>query len=74
MLEEAWLLASRIRAATVLWSGKPGDVLPTNARDLAAIARLSGADGNAGPAAFEERYLRVTRQARSVFETRFYGL
>ncbi|MEW1964215.1 bifunctional [glutamine synthetase] adenylyltransferase/[glutamine synthetase]-adenylyl-L-tyrosine phosphorylase [Micrococcus sp. NPDC078436] len=74
VLEEAWLLASRIRAATVLWSGKPGDVLPTNARDLAAIARLSGADGNAGPAAFEERYLRVTRQARSVFETRFYGL
>lgn len=72
LLEEAWLLATRVRAALVLWTGKPSDVLPTNARDLDAIARLAGqADG--GPA-FEERYLRVTRHARQVFEQRFYGL
>lgn len=73
VLEEAWLLASRVRAAVLLWTGKPGDVLPTNARDLQAIASLSGAEVEGG-AAFEERYLRVTRLARQVFEARFYGM
>lgn len=72
VLEEAWLLASRIRAAVLLWTGKVGDVLPTNMRDLEAIARLSGV-GTAG-GELEERYLRVTRLARQVFEARFYGL
>ena len=41
-------------------------------RDLEAVARLSGV-GTAG-GELEERYLRVTRLARQVFETRFYGL
>ena len=72
VLEEAWLLASRIRAALLLWTGKASDVLPTNMRDLEAIARLSGV-GTAG-GELEERYLRVTRLARQVFEARFYGL
>nr|WP_276518648.1 bifunctional [glutamine synthetase] adenylyltransferase/[glutamine synthetase]-adenylyl-L-tyrosine phosphorylase [Micrococcus endophyticus] len=72
VLEEAWLLASRIRAAVLLWTGKVGDVLPTNMRDLEAIARLSGV-GTAG-GELEECYLRVTRLARQVFEARFYGL
>ena len=30
VLEEAWLLATRIRAALLLWTGKVSDVLPTN--------------------------------------------
>ena len=72
VLEEAWLLATRIRAALLLWTGKVSDVLPTNMRDLEAVARLSGV-GTAG-GELEERYLRVTRLARQVFETRFYGL
>ncbi|KWW42784.1 Glutamate-ammonia-ligase adenylyltransferase [Micrococcus luteus] len=72
VLEEAWLLATRIRAALLLWTGKVSDVLPTNMRDLEAVARLSGV-GTAG-GELEERYLRVTRLARRVFETRFYGL
>ncbi|UBH23709.1 bifunctional [glutamine synthetase] adenylyltransferase/[glutamine synthetase]-adenylyl-L-tyrosine phosphorylase [Micrococcus porci] len=73
LLEEAWLLATRVRSALVLWTGKGSDVLPTNARDLGALARLAG-DACGGGVAFEERYLRVTRQARQVFEQRFYGL
>nr|WP_221419545.1 bifunctional [glutamine synthetase] adenylyltransferase/[glutamine synthetase]-adenylyl-L-tyrosine phosphorylase [Micrococcus flavus] len=72
LLEEAWLLATRVRASLVLWTGKGSDVLPTNARDLGALARLAGENDHG--AAFEERYLRVTRQARQVFEHRFYGL
>ena len=72
VLEEAWLLATRIRAALLLWTGKVSDVLPTNMRDLEAVARLSGVGTTGGE--LEERYLRVTRLARQVFETRFYGL
>lgn len=72
VLEEAWLLGSRVRASLQLWTGKAGDVLPTNMRDLEAVARLSGV-GTAG-GELEERYLRVTRLARQVFEARFYGL
>ncbi|MDY6055543.1 bifunctional [glutamine synthetase] adenylyltransferase/[glutamine synthetase]-adenylyl-L-tyrosine phosphorylase [Micrococcus sp.] len=71
ILEEAWLLATRVRGALVLWTGRTADVLPTNARDLDAVAHLAGAAD--GPDV-EERYLRVTRQARQVFERRFYGL
>mgnify|MGYP002715679173 CR=1 FL=1 len=63
---------SRIRAALLLWTGKVSDVLPTNMRDLEAVARLSGVGTTGGE--LEERYLRVTRLARQVFETRFYGL
>ena len=72
LLEEAWLMATRVRASLVLWTGKASDVLPTNARDLGALAHLGGGDDDG--AAFGERYLRVTRQARQVFEQRFYGL
>ena len=56
----------------MLWTGKGSDVLPTNARDLGALAHLGGGDDDG--AAFGGRYLRVTRQARQVFEQRFYGL
>ena len=47
-------------------------MLPTNMRDLEAVARLSGVGTTGGE--LEERYLRVTRLARQEFETRFYGL
>ena len=72
-LETAWSLCSRIRAAGYLWSGKASDVLPSNSRDMAALARWC-----AGPettsAAFEEHVRRVMRRARQVFEKHFYGL
>ena len=57
ILLRAWRLASRIRSANVIWTGRASDVLPSSRRDLEAIARWCGyGQGNA--AALEEDYLR----------------
>jgi glutamate-ammonia-ligase adenylyltransferase len=72
ILLRAWRLASRIRSANVIWTGRASDVLPSSRRDLEAVARWCGyGQGNA--AALEEDYLRVSRRARAVFERVFYG-
>ncbi|WP_403024746.1 bifunctional [glutamine synthetase] adenylyltransferase/[glutamine synthetase]-adenylyl-L-tyrosine phosphorylase [Salinibacterium sp. GXW1014] len=72
-LREAWILASRIRSAITLWSGKTSDVIPTDREQLEGIARLLGYP--AGSATLlEEHYMRSTRHARTVFERRFYGV
>jgi len=83
-LEEAWLLASRLRSAIVLATGKstPGscDVLPNSNRELAGIAAvLSGYHGEegdesapAGGQQIADDYLRVARRARKVVERLFF--
>ncbi|MEK0157205.1 bifunctional [glutamine synthetase] adenylyltransferase/[glutamine synthetase]-adenylyl-L-tyrosine phosphorylase [Arthrobacter oryzae] len=72
ILLSAWRLASRIRSANVIWTGRASDLLPSSRRDLEAVARWCGYDpGNA--AALEEDYLRLSRRARAVFERVFYG-
>ncbi|HSN34919.1 MAG TPA: bifunctional [glutamine synthetase] adenylyltransferase/[glutamine synthetase]-adenylyl-L-tyrosine phosphorylase, partial [Arthrobacter sp.] len=72
ILLRAWRLASRIRSANVIWTGRASDLLPSSRRDLEAVARWCGyGQGNA--AAFEEDYLRLSRRARGVFERVFYG-
>lgn len=71
-LSRAWRLASRIRSANVLWTGKGSDSLPSSRRDLEAVARWCGYPSGHG-SVFEEDYLRITRQARAVFERIFYG-
>lgn len=72
ILARAWRLAGRIRSANVIWNGKASDLLPSSRRDLEAVARWCGYEpGHA--AALEEDYLRVSRQARGVFERLFYG-
>ncbi len=72
LLAGSWRLASRIRSANVIWSGKPSDLLPSSRRDLEAVARWCGYE--AGQAArLEEDYLGLTRRARVVFERLFYG-
>ncbi|WP_278234720.1 bifunctional [glutamine synthetase] adenylyltransferase/[glutamine synthetase]-adenylyl-L-tyrosine phosphorylase [Isoptericola sp. AK164] len=74
-LLEAWLLASRLRSALVLWSGKVGgpraDVLPADAWALSGLARLLG-DVDTGQE-LEELYLRHARRARTVMERLVYG-
>jgi glutamate-ammonia-ligase adenylyltransferase len=71
-LRDAWIIASRVRSAITLWSGKTADVLPTDRQQLDGVARLLGY--RAGSASeLEEDYLRTTRQARAVFERGFYG-
>jgi glutamate-ammonia-ligase adenylyltransferase len=72
LLADSWRLASRIRSANVIWSGRASDLLPSSRRDLEAVARWCGYEpGHA--AALEEDYLRLSRRARSVFERVFYG-
>ncbi|GAA2706628.1 hypothetical protein GCM10010310_80650 [Streptomyces violaceolatus] len=72
ILLRAWRLASRIRSANVIWTGRTSDLLPSSRRDLEAVARWCGyGQGNA--AELEEDYLRLSRRARSVFERTFYG-
>ncbi len=71
-LRDAWILASRIRSAGTLWAAKPTDLLPTDRVALAGIARLLDYPLVGGASKLEEDYLRVTRQARQVFERLFY--
>lgn len=72
LLASAWRLASRIRSANVIWSGRASDLLPSSRRDLEAVARWCGYEpGQAGT--LEEDYLRLSRRARGVFEKVFYG-
>ncbi|GAA1771349.1 bifunctional [glutamine synthetase] adenylyltransferase/[glutamine synthetase]-adenylyl-L-tyrosine phosphorylase [Pseudarthrobacter sulfonivorans] len=72
LLADSWRLASRIRSANVIWSGRASDLLPSSRRDLEAVARWCGYEpGHA--AALEEDYLRLSRRARAVFERVFYG-
>ncbi|MFJ6852090.1 bifunctional [glutamine synthetase] adenylyltransferase/[glutamine synthetase]-adenylyl-L-tyrosine phosphorylase [Streptomyces sp. NPDC091271] len=71
-LDEAWVLASRVRNAVMLVRGRPGDTFPSNPRELAAVGRYLGYEpGHAGD--MLEDYRRITRRARAVVEERFYG-
>jgi glutamate-ammonia-ligase adenylyltransferase len=72
-LRAAWIFASRVRSAMVLWMTRTTDVLPTDRQQLEGVARLlEYPPGSASR--LEEDYLRITRLARSVFEKRFYGV
>ncbi|PVE95556.1 bifunctional [glutamine synthetase] adenylyltransferase/[glutamine synthetase]-adenylyl-L-tyrosine phosphorylase [Microbacterium sp. TPD7012] len=72
LLREAWRLASRLRSAITLLTGKTSDVLPADRRELDAIARLLGYPDRSATE-LEEDYLGVTRRARKAFEHLFYG-
>ncbi|WP_329573899.1 bifunctional [glutamine synthetase] adenylyltransferase/[glutamine synthetase]-adenylyl-L-tyrosine phosphorylase [Streptomyces sp. NBC_01361] len=72
ILDEAWILASRVRGAVMLVRGRPGDTFPSDGRELAAVGRYLGYDpGHVGD--MLEDYRRMTRRARAVMEERFYG-
>jgi glutamate-ammonia-ligase adenylyltransferase len=71
VLEEAWLLSSRIRSAAMLWSNKRSDVLPIDRKQLEGMARiLEYPRGSASK--LEEDYLAFTRRSRMVFERVFF--
>ena len=72
ILEQAWLLATRVRNALVLVRGRPSDTCPADTRELAALAHVLGyAPGRTGQ--LVEDYLRATRRARAVVERVFYA-
>ncbi|HTW19935.1 MAG TPA: bifunctional [glutamine synthetase] adenylyltransferase/[glutamine synthetase]-adenylyl-L-tyrosine phosphorylase [Mycobacteriales bacterium] len=69
-LRAAWLTATRVRNAIVLAQGRPSDVLPSDARTLASVARAMGyRAGHTGD--LREDYQRATRRARRVHERVF---
>ncbi|MFF5501898.1 bifunctional [glutamine synthetase] adenylyltransferase/[glutamine synthetase]-adenylyl-L-tyrosine phosphorylase [Streptomyces roseolus] len=71
-LDEAWVLATRVRNAVMLVRGRPGDTFPTDPRELAAVGRYLGyAPGHVGE--LVDDYRRVTRRARAVVDELFYG-
>ncbi len=75
-LVQAWELASRLRDANVLWTGRTepahADVLPHVHQALAGLARVIGYPPASG-GELEQVYLRTARRARAVVERVFYG-
>lgn len=73
VLQEAWILASRVRSASVLWANKRTDVLPNDRRVLDGMARILEYPPHSATA-LEQDYLAFTRRARGVFERIFYNV
>ncbi|MFD3328912.1 bifunctional [glutamine synthetase] adenylyltransferase/[glutamine synthetase]-adenylyl-L-tyrosine phosphorylase [Streptomyces sp. NPDC058701] len=72
ILDEAWVLATRVRNAVMLVRGRAGDTFPTEARELGAVGRYLGyAEGTAGE--MLDDYRRITRRARAVVDELFYS-
>ncbi|MFJ9420992.1 bifunctional [glutamine synthetase] adenylyltransferase/[glutamine synthetase]-adenylyl-L-tyrosine phosphorylase [Streptomyces sp. NPDC101249] len=71
-LDEAWVLATRVRNAVMLVRGRAGDTFPTDGRELAAVGRYLGyGPGHVGD--MLDAYRRTARRARTVVEDLFYG-
>ncbi|MEU1469836.1 bifunctional [glutamine synthetase] adenylyltransferase/[glutamine synthetase]-adenylyl-L-tyrosine phosphorylase [Streptomyces sp. NPDC005761] len=71
-LDEAWVLATRVRNAVMLVRGRPADTFPSGPRELTAVGRYLGYEpGHVGD--MLDDYRRMTRRARAVVEERFYG-
>ena len=72
-LREAWVLATRIRNATMLLRGRASDTIPTDARERAAVAQLLGySRGEAS--VFTDDWSRIARLSRDVMDRVFWGL
>jgi glutamate-ammonia-ligase adenylyltransferase len=73
VLDEAWVLATRVRNAVMLVRGRAGDTFPTEPRELAAVGRYLGyGPGHAGD--MLDAYRRTGRRARAVVDELFYGV
>ena len=71
-LVSAWRIATRVRDAVMLVRGRASDMVPTDARDLAAVSQVLGyPPGESG--ALLDDYRRITRRARGVVERVFYA-
>jgi glutamate-ammonia-ligase adenylyltransferase len=68
----AWLLATRIRNAVMLVTGRASDVLPTGQPELAGTARLLGYPPDSSQDLVQD-WRRAARRSRTVMERVFYG-
>ncbi|MFF5107193.1 bifunctional [glutamine synthetase] adenylyltransferase/[glutamine synthetase]-adenylyl-L-tyrosine phosphorylase [Streptomyces sp. NPDC000134] len=72
VLDEAWVLATRVRNAVMLVRGRAGDTFPSDSRELAAVGRYLGyGHGHAGD--MLDAYRRTARRARGVVDELFYA-
>ncbi|MFJ4919387.1 bifunctional [glutamine synthetase] adenylyltransferase/[glutamine synthetase]-adenylyl-L-tyrosine phosphorylase [Streptomyces sp. NPDC088725] len=72
ILDEAWVLATRVRNGVMLVRGRAGDTFPSDGRELGAMGRYLGYEpGHVGD--MLDDYRRTTRRARAVMEAVFYG-
>ncbi|WP_147796359.1 bifunctional [glutamine synthetase] adenylyltransferase/[glutamine synthetase]-adenylyl-L-tyrosine phosphorylase [Cellulomonas sp. Y8] len=75
VLAEAWDLASRLRDALVLWTGRTGDtadVLPHDRQVLTGLAAVLGYPSGSGQD-LEDAWLRASRRSRQAVEDVFYA-
>ncbi|PAZ10365.1 bifunctional glutamine-synthetase adenylyltransferase/deadenyltransferase [Streptomyces sp. SA15] len=72
ILDEAWVLATRVRNAVMLVRGRAADTFPSEARELGAVGRYLGyGPGHVGD--MLDDYRRTARRARGVVEELLYG-
>ncbi|WP_134773557.1 bifunctional [glutamine synthetase] adenylyltransferase/[glutamine synthetase]-adenylyl-L-tyrosine phosphorylase [Ornithinimicrobium flavum] len=71
-LRTAWVLASRLRDAGVIWRGRPVDSVPSDVRDAEGISRILGHPPGRGADRAQE-WRRAARHARVVVERLLYG-
>ena len=72
VLRSAWEMATRIRNAIMLVRARPGDSLPRDPRDLAAVAQICGYPPGES-SRFSDEYRRRARRARGVVDRLFWG-
>nr|MDQ3576701.1 bifunctional [glutamine synthetase] adenylyltransferase/[glutamine synthetase]-adenylyl-L-tyrosine phosphorylase [Actinomycetota bacterium] len=72
-LRDSWLLTTRVRNAATLVRGRQTDQVPTQGRELVAVANVLGHPVGEDPGVFLDAYRRTTRRARSAVERVFYG-
>ena len=70
LLDEAWTHTSLLRNAITIVRARPGDQVPTDARELAGIARYLGEDVDSET--LLDTHRRRARRARTAFERLFY--
>lgn len=70
-MSQAWLFASLLRNASVLWRGLPIDALPSDLRDADGIGRIVGRGAGEGDQ-LAEAYRRLARRARAAVTFNFY--
>jgi glutamate-ammonia-ligase adenylyltransferase len=71
-LATAWRMASRIRNAVMLVRGRPSDALPSDAREVAAVAALLGY-GKGEASTLLEDWAKASRRATKVVDELFWG-
>lgn len=72
-LATSWRLATSMRNAIMLVRGRASDMIPTDVKDLGAVAFVLGYPADDSGRLLED-YRRTTRQARRVFDRLFYGI